>query len=97
MTIEKVFDNSKLTVFVSGKLNTVTSPALDAELSDLSGVTELVLDLKDLEQITSAGLRVLLAAQCIMAEQGKMTIANANEDVCEVFELTGFVNFLTLV
>lgn len=96
MTIEKKTENGRLTVSVSGRLNTVTSPQLDAELSDLTGVTELVLDLAELEQITSAGLRVLLSAQCTMDEQGKMTVTHVNEIVYEVFELTGFVKFLTI-
>jgi len=96
MEVNKIFEDGKLTVYIQGKVNTVTAPDLDKELSDLTGVTELILDLKDLELITSAGLRVLLNAQCIMDEQGKMVVKNVNEDVHEVFVLTGFVNFLTI-
>lgn len=96
MTIEKRLEGARLTVSVSGKLNTVTSPQLDAELADLSGITELVFDFAELEQISSAGLRVLLGAQCTMDEQGKMVVTHVNEAIQEIFVLTGFVNFLTI-
>lgn len=96
MTIEKKLENTKLTVFLTGKLNTVTSPQLDAALADLNGITELVLDFTNLEQITSAGLRVILEAQSTMEEQGKMLVTNINDAIREVFVLTGFINFLTL-
>lgn len=97
MTIEKRLEGTKLTVYVSGKLNTITSPELEAELSDLSGITELVLDLANLEQISSAGLRVLLSAQCVMEEQGTMLVNHVSEAINEIFALTGFTNFLTIV
>ena len=96
MTINKRLENAKLTVSLAGKLNTVTSPKLDAELAELDGITELVLDLAELEQITSAGLRVLLSAQCTMDEQGKMTVTHVSEAIREIFVLTGFINFLTI-
>lgn len=96
MTIEKKLENTKLTVFLTGKLNTVTSPQLDAALADLNGITELVLDFTNLEQITSAGLRVILEAQSTMEEQGKMLVTHINDAIREVFVLTGFINFLTL-
>ena len=97
MTIDKKLENTKLTISVGGKLNTVTSPQLSAEVADLSGITELVFDLENLEQITSAGLRVLLGAQCTMEEQqGKMIVRHVNEAIQEIFVLTGFVNFLTI-
>lgn len=97
MTIEKKIENGKLTVSLFGKLNTITSPQLDEELSDLNGISELILDFAGLESITSAGLRVLLTAQCTMDEQGKMTVIHVNDSIHEIFVLTGFVNFLTIV
>lgn len=96
MTIDKKLESTKLTISVAGKLNTVTSPQLGAEVADLSGITELVFDLENLEQITSAGLRVLLGAQCTMDEQGKMIVRHVSEAIREIFVLTGFVNFLTI-
>ena len=65
--------------------------------TSLSGITELELDFSGLEYISSAGLRVLLAAQKTMSRQGKMTIRNVNETIMEVFEITGFVEILTIV
>ena len=73
-------------------------PQLEAELkASLPGVTELDLDFSGLEYISSAGLRVLLAAQKAMNRQGKLTIRNVNETIREVFEITGFVDILTIV
>ena len=81
-----------------GHLDTNTAPQLEAELkTSLSGITELELDFSGLEYISSAGLRVLLAAQKTMSRQGKMTIRNVNETIMEVFEITGFVEILTIV
>ena len=68
----------------------------EALKSALDGVTELELDLKDLVYISSAGLRVLLAAQKVMNKQGSMVILNANEDLMEIFEVTGFTDILTI-
>lgn len=96
MTIDKQLENTKLTISVAGKLNTATAPQLEAEVADLTGVSELVFDLENLEQITSAGLRVLLGAQCAMEEQGKMVVRNVSDAIHEVFVLTGFTNFLTI-
>ena len=60
------------------------------------GADTLIFDLKDLEYISSAGLRVLLSAQKVMNKQGKMVVRNVNEDVMEVFDITGFIDILTI-
>ena len=97
MTINKERNESTLTLALVGRLDTVTAPELEAALKDsLEGVAALVLDLKDLEYVSSAGLRVLLAAQKMMREQGTMKLTNVNETVMEVFELTGFSQILTI-
>ena len=86
MTIQKTLNGSTLNVMLSRRLDTTTSPQLEAELkSSLNGITELNLDFKDLEYLSSAGLRVLLAARKVMNKQGKMTIFNVNETINEVF------------
>ncbi len=90
MTVTKEQDGTKLTVFIEGKLDAVTSPQFEEELGDLKGVEELVFDLKDLIYTSSAGLRVMLNAQKIMDDQGEMVIINANEDVMDIFKETGF-------
>ena len=69
----------------------------DALRASLAGVRELELDLKELVYISSAGLRVLLSAQKTMNKQGSMVILNANEDLKEIFEVTGFVDILTIL
>lgn len=97
MTINKTTDSRTLTVAPSGRLDTSTAPALEAELKDsLSGIGELILDLKELEYISSAGLRVLLATHKAMSGQGRMVVRNANELVMEVFEVTGFTDILNI-
>ena len=97
MTYEKIIDGDKLTVKVAGRLDTSTSPELEEVLmNSVEGVKELTLDLTDLEYISSSGLRLLLAAQKVMNKQGSMTVTNVNDIVMEVFEVTGFVDILTI-
>ena len=96
MTINKTLDGSNLTLALVGRLDTTTAPELEAELkASLNGVTALVLDLVDLEYISSAGLRVILAAQKTMKGQGTLVIRHANETLMEVFDITGFSDILT--
>ena len=97
MKIEKNLNEKNLVVALEGRLDTTTAPQLEEELKNsLDGVTELVLDLGALEYISSAGLRVLLSAYKTMRGQGSMKITNANELVKEVFEVTGFSDFLPI-
>lgn len=98
MTIDKTQDGSKLTVALTGRLDTTTSPLLEGELKhSLNGITELLFDFAGLEYISSAGLRVLLGAQKVMMRQGSMAIQNVNEVIAEVFEITGFADILTII
>ena len=97
LNIIKNKEGSKLNVAVEGRLDTTTAPELEASLKeDIEGVEELVIDLANLEYISSAGLRVLLAAQKIMMKQGKMIVTNPNEVISEIFEVTGFRDILTI-
>lgn len=97
LNINKKTDGSKLTVELEGRLDTNTSGDLEAVLQEsLGGVTELVLDLEKLEYISSAGLRVLLAAHKMMAKQGTMKVINVDPTVMEIFEITGFLDILTV-
>lgn len=97
MTIEKTNEGKKLKLAVIGRLDTTTAPELEAELKrSLGDQEELIFDFSKLEYISSAGLRVLLAAQKAMNKQGKMLIQNVNESVMEIFEITGFTNILTI-
>ena len=97
MTITKTQEGTKLTVALEGRLDTTTAPQLEGELrTAVDGINDLVFDLAKLEYISSAGLRVLLAAQKVMNKQGNMVIRNANEDLMEIFDVTGFVDILTI-
>ena len=97
MTIVMNKDGGALTVAPEGRLDTTTAPQLENELrGSVDDVTELVFDLAGLEYISSAGLRVLLSAQKVMNKQGEMVIKNANEDIMDIFDVTGFVDILTI-
>lgn len=97
MQIEKTIEGEKLTLKVVGRLDTITSPDLDAAVK-LDGVKEVVFDFAELEYISSAGLRILLSVQkAMMACGGKMTVANLNSMIAGVFEMTGLNSILTIV
>ena len=97
MTIEKNLNGAELYVKVIGRLDTVTAPQLEAEFKgNINGVEKLVLDFAELEYLSSAGLRVLLAAQKVMNKQGEMIIKNVNDTINEIFEVTGFIDILTI-
>lgn len=97
MTINHTLDGEKLSVELEGRLDTTTSPSLEALLTENRPVSEVVFDFSKLEYISSAGLRVLLSEQkYVNSVSGKMIIRNVNEMVMEVFEITGFVDLLTI-
>ena len=96
LTIKKTIDQQELTFALNGRLDMLTAPDLEKELNPLDGVESLCIDCKDLEYISSAGLRVLLSTQKIMNSKGSMKITNANEMVMEIFEVTGFADILTI-
>ncbi len=97
LNIKKESNESSLTVFLEGRLDTTTAPELEGELKDgLTGVTDLIMDFSNLEYISSAGLRVLLSAQKTMNKQGKMVVKNPSEEVKEIFDVTGFADILNI-
>ena len=97
MTITTTRNGSALTLQLEGRLDTTTSPQLEAELSaSLDGVKQLTLDLQQLAYLSSAGLRGILGAQKRMNKQGQMVVRHVNETIMEVFEVTGFVDILTI-
>ena len=97
MTITTAFDNDKLTVSPVGRIDTITAPELDAVIRDNTDkINDLVLDFAGVEYISSAGLRVLLAAQKAMAKKGTMKLIHVNETVMEVLDITGFNDILTV-
>ena len=97
MIITKTKNGTTLTIVLEGRLDTRTAPQLELDLkSSIDGIEKLCLDFASLEYISSAGLRILLSAQKIMNKQGGMVIRNVNEDVMDIFEITGFVDILTV-
>jgi anti-sigma B factor antagonist len=97
MTINKTQNGTELTIQLEGRLDTTTAPQLDEEIKvALTGIEKLVFDLAKLEYISSAGLRVLLSAQKVMNKQGSMVVRNVSEEINEIFEVTGFVDILTV-
>ena len=97
MTIEKKINNESATLIVSGRLDTQTAPELENELdSVLSGIKDLTLDFANLEYVSSAGLRVILKAQKAMNTQGSMKLTGVNDSIMEVFDITGFLDILTI-
>lgn len=97
MEIQTARDGEKLTVQLKGRLDAVTAIQFDKEISKiLEGVNNLTIDLKNLDYIASAGLRILLKLQKRMNTQGEMLIINVNSTVREVLEMTGFSRLLTI-
>lgn len=97
MTINVTQNGDLLELALVGRLDTTTAPELEAKMrKSLDGVNSLTLDFKELEYISSAGLRVLLSAQKQMSKQGEMVICNVNDTIAEVFDVTGFSDILTI-
>ncbi len=97
MNISKMVSGTVLNISLEGRLDTTTAPQLEAELKQsMEGITQLELDFDKLEYLSSAGLRVILGAQKTMNKQGKMVVRHVNETIMEVFEVTGFIDILTI-
>ena len=97
MTIEIKKNEKEVIIEIAGRLDTTTAPALDKTINEDIGDTQnLVLDVKGMEYISSAGLRVLLAAQKKMQKIGSMKVTGVCEEVMEVFEMTGFADILVI-
>ena len=97
LNINKTVENGSLIYALSGRLDTVTAPELERALRDeLGDVSSLILDFAGLEYISSAGLRVLLAARKAMEGQGDMKLTHVSGPVMEIFEVTGFSGILTI-
>ena len=97
MTIEKILNGETATLVVSGRLDTLSAPELE---KDVDGITadlkELIFDMKGLEYVSSAGLRIILKAQKVMNTQGSMKLVGVNDSIMEVFDITGFLDILTI-
>ena len=95
ITVSK--NENTLTISPIGRIDTATAPELQTAVNEnISGVTDLTFDLKQLQYISSAGLRVLMSTQKTMNQQGSMKLIHVKEDVNEIFEVTGFSDILTI-
>ncbi len=97
MVINHELNGTNLAVSLEGRLDTSTAPQLEKFINEnTEGITELVFDFKELEYVSSAGLRVILSTQKRMNKQGDMIIQNVNDTIMEVFEMTGFADILKI-
>ena len=97
MTIEIIKKSEETIIEVVGRLDTITAPALDKTINeDIGDTKNLILDVKGMEYISSAGLRVILSAQKKMQKIGSMKVINVRDEIMEVFEMTGFADILVI-
>lgn len=97
LTINKTIENGKAIIELEGRLDTTTASELESTIKEvIPGLTYLSIDFEKTEYISSAGLRVLLVAQKAMNSQGKMIVKNVNETIMGIFEVTGFIDILTI-
>ena len=97
MTIDIKKNAAETVIQIAGRLDTITAPTLDKTINeDIGDTKNLILDIKDLEYISSAGLRVILGAQKKMQKIGSMKVVNVCAEVMEVFEMTGFADILVI-
>ena len=97
LNITKNLEDTKLTVYLEGRLDTTTAPQLEESMKEsINNVTELIMDFEKLEYISSAGLRVPLSCQKIMSKQGSMKVIHVSDLIKEIFEVTGFIDILTI-
>ena len=97
MTIEKVLNGESAKIIIVGRLDTQTAPELEKEIDEVVlSAKELVFDMNGREYVSSAGLRVILKAQKIMNTKGPMKLIGVNDSIMEVFDITGFLDILTI-
>ncbi len=97
MTINEKRNGEALVIEVGGRLDTTTAPELEKAIDDIpADVKDLVIDMEKLEYISSAGLRVLLAAHKKMSKAGAMRIRNICDEIMEILDMTGFTDILSI-
>lgn len=97
MIITQKREGETLTLLPEGRLDTKTAPELEQTLHEsLNGVRVLILDMEKVPYISSAGLRVFQYARKQMLEKGSMKVIHVNDDLMEIFDITGFANILTI-
>ncbi len=96
MTIAKTENGTEVCLNVDGRLDTTTSPELEKAIQGLGKAEKLVIDFEKLDYISSAGLRVLLSAHKAFSKKGGMVVRHANDQIMDVFEVTGFKDVLVI-
>ena len=99
MKIEINEQNGKVVVSLAGEMDTAAALEMEENLKTLCDkkVKEIVFDCTDLEYIASSGLRILLSIlKSTKANGGTVVLHNVNEDIKDVFQLTGFINIFTI-
>lgn len=98
MQIIKTVSDGILTVQIDGRIDTITAPILEGELkhSVTNDIDNLIFDFTKVEYISSAGIRVIMAADKVMSRQGEMKLVHVNEEIMEILDMTGLVDFLTI-
>ena len=97
MNVTKKQNGSELFIEVSGSIDTVTAPELNKIINEsLKGINSLIFDFAKVDYISSAGLRVLLAARKSITKDGNVVIRNSNQNIMDIFTMTGFDNILTI-
>lgn len=97
LKISTTKEGAEYTLTLEGRLDTFTSPDLEAKINEVvADANKLILDLADLEYISSAGLRVLLGAAQLMEDKGEMVVRHLTPPVSDVFKLTGFSKLFTV-
>ena len=97
LDISKNLDGKRLTITLTGRLDTTTAPELEEQVnSSIENVSNLIFDISNMEYISSAGLRVLLSSQKAMNKKGDMKVVHPTDDVKEIFDVTGFSDILTI-
>ena len=97
LNFTKKQDGENLTIALAGRLDSMSAPDFKKEVQEmLPGVKKLVFDFAELEYISSDGLRAILSAQKTMSKQGSMVVKNVPEDIMEIFEITNFLEILTI-
>ncbi len=99
MNIEKKENGNEITLMLAGRLDTTTAPQLEEKINEnMEGAETMILDFKELEYLSSAGLRVLLGTHktFMKRRKGGLVIRHVNETIHEVFEVTGFLDILNV-
>lgn len=98
MRVKTEVADSILTVKIEGRIDTITAPVLEGELKNsiTKDIESLIFDFEEVEYMSSAGIRVIMGADKVMSRQGDMKLIHVNQEIMEMLDMTGLVDFLTI-